>query len=181
MNTAGIESGDICGDGRMGIGYDVYREYLDLLLKEMRRRFGEDFVLALALFGSVARGEARPDSDIDLLIVHREVGFNPMRRFVDLIIELRDREETKRLERMGLNPDPYPIFMTEEELWRKPLILLDILDHGIIIYDTGVLKRRLDCLKRRLQELGAKKIVLEDGSWYWDLKPNWKPGEGIEL
>jgi hypothetical protein len=41
---------------------------LDILAKhraEIGRRFG---VRSLALFGSVARGEARPDSDVDLLV-----------------------------------------------------------------------------------------------------------------
>jgi hypothetical protein len=55
------------------------------------------------------------------------------------------------------------------------------MDHGIIIYDNGILKRRFESLRKRLSELGSKKVVLEDGSWYWDLKPDWKPGEVIEL
>jgi len=44
--------------------------------KELARRFTEalrerlgERLLAVALFGSVARGEATPDSDIDLLVV----------------------------------------------------------------------------------------------------------------
>jgi len=32
---------------------------------ELRKRFG---VKSLAVFGSVARGEARPDSDVDILV-----------------------------------------------------------------------------------------------------------------
>jgi hypothetical protein len=165
----------------MKIDRETYKGYLDLLLRKIKGAFGDDFLLSFALFGSVARGEARPDSDIDLLIVHKEVDFNPMRRFVDLVLELQRSEEYERLKRIGLHPDPYPIFMTKKELWEHPLILLDVLDHGIIIYDTGVLKRRLDALKKRLEELGSKKILLEDGSWYWDLKPDWKPGEVIKL
>jgi len=165
----------------MGIGYETYRGYLDLLLKEMIRSFGDDFILSLVLFGSVARGEAMPDSDIDLLIVHKEADFNPMRSFVTLVLKLRKSKEYKRLKELGLCPDPYPIFITGRRLWNQPLILLDILDHGIIIYDKGILRRRLDVLKRRLEELGARRINLKDGSWYWDLKPDWKPGEVIEL
>jgi hypothetical protein len=41
---------------------------IDILAKhraELARRFG---VRSLALFGSVVRGEARPDSDVDLLV-----------------------------------------------------------------------------------------------------------------
>jgi len=29
--------------------------------------------------------------------------------------------------------------------------------------------------------LGSRKVILGNGSWYWDLKPDWKPGEVIEL
>ena len=29
--------------------------------------------------------------------------------------------------------------------------------------------------------MGAKRIGLDDGSWYWDLKPDYKPYEVIEL
>lgn len=44
-------------------------DFLSARQAEIRRRFGVD---SLALFGSVARGEAGPDSDIDLLVEFRE-------------------------------------------------------------------------------------------------------------
>jgi len=163
------------------VGFETYKAFLNLLLKELQVGFGEDIILSLAVFGSVARGEARPDSDIDILIVHKEVGFNPTGRFVDILFELKRSEEYRRLKERGLNPDPYPIFMTAKELWESPHILLDLLDEGIILYDAGLLKERLEALRRRLSELGSKKVVLEGGKWYWDLKPDWKPGEVIEL
>ena len=165
----------------MNLGYEVYKQYLKQLFDRLRNHLGEDVILAFALFGSVARGEARPDSDIDVLIVHREVEFDPIKKFVKARFELQEEAEYKRLNESGLNPYPSSIFMTERDLWERPLILLDILDHGLILYDTGVLQKRFDALRRRLAELGSKKIVLEDGTWYWDLKPDWKPGEVIEL
>jgi len=164
-----------------GIGYAKYKNLLDQLLQGLKRAFGEENILSCALFGSVARGEARPDSDIDVLIVHREVDFSPTGRFVDVLFKLRESDEYRRLEAEGLNPDPSPIFMTEKKMYERPLILLDVLDHGIIIHDNGVLRKRLESLEKRLTELGSRKVVLEDGSWYWDLKPDWKPGEVIEL
>ena len=44
-------------------------ELLSAHMTEIRQRFG---VESLALFGSVARGEARPESDLDVLVVFRE-------------------------------------------------------------------------------------------------------------
>jgi predicted nucleotidyltransferase len=165
----------------MKIGYDTYKKLLIQLLQELRDAFGEGIILSYALFGSVARGEARPDSDIDLLVIHKPVDFRPVGRFVDVLLNLRESDEYRRLEDAGFIPDPYPVFMTEEEMYDRPLILLDIMDHGIIIYDNGVLRKRFESLSKRLKELGTKKVILEDGTWYWLLKPDWKPGEVIEL
>ena len=39
----------------------------------------------------------------------------------------------------------------------------------------------LERLQRRLQELGARRHVDEDGYEYCDLKPDWKPGDVVEL
>jgi hypothetical protein len=167
---------------KTGIGYETYKVFLDELLKALNDDFGEGTILSFALFGSVARSEARQDSDIDLLIVHKPINFDPIKRLVKLLLgKIRESDEYKRLQAMGLSADPYPIFMTENEIYERPLILLDILDHGIIIYDDGTLEKRFESLKTRLTELGSKRVVLDDGTWYWHLKPDWKPGEVIEL
>jgi len=50
-----------------------------------------------------------------------------------------------------------------------------------ILYDRqDFFSRRLDRLKKRLDELGAKR-VRRGNAWYWDLKPDYRPGEIIEL
>ncbi|MEM1872975.1 MAG: nucleotidyltransferase domain-containing protein [Acidilobaceae archaeon] len=51
--------------GRLG---EPYASLLEKLLAEASKRLGNDLV-SLVVFGSAARGEARPDSDTDLLIV----------------------------------------------------------------------------------------------------------------
>lgn len=169
-------------EANIKFGYTTYEKLLNQLLQSLKNAFGEDVILSFVLFGSVARGEARPDSDIDLLIVHKPSDFRPVEKFVaDVLFDFRESDEYRRLEAEGMSPDPYPIFMTEKEMYERPLILLDIMDHGIIIYDNGVLRKRFESLRKRLAELGTKKVVLEDGSWYWHLKPDWKPGEVIKL
>jgi hypothetical protein len=32
-----------------------------------------------------------------------------------------------------------------------------------------------------MAELGSRRVELADGSWYWDLKPDWRPGEVVDL
>jgi hypothetical protein len=32
-----------------------------------------------------------------------------------------------------------------------------------------------------MAELGSRRIELPDGGWYWDLKPDWRPGEVVDL
>ena len=165
----------------MKIGYEVYENYLQSFCNRLKASFGNEGILSVALFGSVARGHARLDSDIDLLFVHREVDFNPVHRSIDIAFALKEEGEYKCLVGQGLDPQPSCIFMTERELWNRPHILLDILVEGILLYDVGVLESRLRALRERLNTLGSKRVALPDGTWYWDLKPDWKPGEIIEL
>ena len=148
----------------------------DRLLTELRDR-----IHSIVLFGSVARNQARPDSDIDLLVVVSRHHADTTRRFVRLLRQLESEPAAAQLKARGLHTEPYPIFMAPQDLEDRPLILLDILDHGVLLYDTGILRDRLDRLRDRLDTLGAQKIPHPNGSWHWDLKPDWKPGEVIEL
>ncbi len=161
--------------------YERCRELLKTLLSQLQASIGED-LLAVALFGSVARGEGGETSDLDLLIVHRGPSEGMPDRFVEVLRTLRQSQEYRGLASKGFLPDPYPVFFNGAQLAKHPWLLLDILDHGIILYDrTGILRRELDRLQERLRVLGARRVALPGGSWYWDLKPDWKPGEVIEL
>jgi|Deesub1362A_J573_1020465.scaffolds.fasta_scaffold06176_5 hypothetical protein len=51
-----------------GIGYEDYRPYLEAFQDALLARLGEDLI-ALVLYGSVARGRAKRESDIDLLVI----------------------------------------------------------------------------------------------------------------
>ncbi|GAB4108464.1 MAG: hypothetical protein Kow001_05830 [Acidobacteriota bacterium] len=58
---------------------------------------------------------------------------------------------------------------------------MDMLDDAKLLVDRGgFFRRRLARLRRRLEELGARKIRMGD-RWYWDLKPDYQPGEIFEL
>lgn len=159
-----------------------WRAVVDRTVAEYRAALGDDLV-AIAVFGSVARGEATTESDLDLYIVTRV----PVRILLDPRLDrirtgIRESPEYCAAVSAGYRPAPMPILHTVEELARHPWILLDITHHGIILYDpAGVLERELEAVRRRLAELGSKRIELPDGTWYWDLKPDWRPGDVVEL
>jgi len=52
----------------------------EIVLKKLRDRFGDKLV-AVALFGSTARGEARENSDLDFLVVLRGIPWSLSRRY----------------------------------------------------------------------------------------------------
>jgi hypothetical protein len=53
-----------------------------------------------------------------------------------------------------------------------------VVDHGIILLDhEDLLRDELRRMEEKLAKLGSNKIILSDGSWYWDLKPNLRVGE----
>jgi hypothetical protein len=160
-------------------------EVVDKYLKEsvqdlsniLKEEF-EDTLCSVAIFGSVARGDSTYRSDIDILVVHRTPNFRTC------WTKARSRWEERNLQKLKNKKLPSflsPIFFREEELSENPLILLDVIDDGVILFDTGVLKQRLMIMKKRLAEVGAKKVYLGNGRWYWDLKPDWKPGERFKL
>ena len=142
----------------------------------------DERLVAAALNGSVARGEARAQSDIDLFLVHRGDRESVADTFVAVEFELRAASLTAKLQARGVPTNPMPVNRSEAALADTPWLLLDISHHGIILFDPRqVLHAKLAALRRRLDELGSRRIELADGSWYWDLKPNLRPGEMIEL
>ena len=68
-----------------------YDELLDQLLVDMKEHYGSRLV-ACAVFGSVGRGTPRYESDIDLLIVARDLPRGRLNR-----VEEVDRSEERRV------------------------------------------------------------------------------------
>lgn len=165
-----------------GLGFAVFRRFIERLLERTLDAFGRGNILSFALFGSIVRGKAKPESDIDILLVHKEVDFAPVALFVKVFLGLKNSEEYQALRNQGIYPSPSPIFMTPKMLSENPLILLDIMTEGILLYDKdSTLEKMFTSLREKLERLGAKKLTLKDGSWVWDLKPDWKMGEEIEI
>lgn len=134
------------------------------------------------MFGSVGRGTPRPDSDIDLLIVAEGLPDGRMKRvarFADVEASLQPL--LQELSEAGITAELSPVLKTPAEVLRGSPLLLDMTDDARILYDrNGFLRSALDALKARLASLGARRIFIGN-AWLWDLKPDFKPGEVIEL
>ena len=97
-------------------------------------------------------------------------------------MRLRDTPLARELTAQGIPAAPVAVYRSEEELADTPWLLLDVTHHGIILFDPrGVLHRKLQRLRSRLRELRSRRIELPDGSWYWDIKPDMRPGEIVTL
>ncbi|MDR5695275.1 MAG: nucleotidyltransferase domain-containing protein [Armatimonadota bacterium] len=167
-----------------GIGYEQYREYLEAFTDALVERLG-DSLLAVVLYGSVARGTATETSDIDLLIIQRGAPSSYYERLEPILKLEQALKETplfRALAQRGLSPSVSPLMLSETEAEENRFIFLDMVDDSIVLFDReGFFSRRMEKLRQRLEELGARRIFLPDGSWYWDLKPNLVLGEVFEL
>ena len=159
----------------------AYDALLADLVTACRRHYG-DGLLAIAVYGSVGRGVPRPDSDVDLLIVAEGLAGRHALRLRDF----RAVEETLAhcldvAVADGLHPELSPVLMTPAELDRGSMLLLDMTEDARILFDpAGCLAGALDRLRGRLRELGSRRIWLGN-AWYWDLKPDYKPGDVFDL
>ncbi|MEM3439629.1 MAG: nucleotidyltransferase domain-containing protein [Candidatus Bathyarchaeia archaeon] len=158
---------------------EPYGRLLEALLQALRGELG-DRLVTLALFGSAARGEARRDGDVDLLIVAKGLPRSKLER-QGIFMRAEERVEPllEGLAAEGFQIDFSPILKTPEEAAKLSPLYLDMLDDAIIPYDEGgFFADVLERLRRRLGELGAKRIRMGK-RWYWVLKEPYRPGEEI--
>lgn len=169
----------------MQVGFDTYQDLIGVFLKILEKRFGKSLI-SVVLYGSVARGKASQTSDVDLLIILGDPPKNYHRR-LDPILESQKQLECSSMykkikDQLGVFPFFSYLILSKEEAQENRYIYLDMIEDGKILYDRdGFFFRKMQGMKKRIKELGSKKIYLEDGSWYWDLKPDLKPGEVFAL
>lgn len=157
--------------------------YINLIIKLLKKALREKLI-SIVLFGSVARGEAGEGSDIDILIIVKN--FKGLRSRFEIFNEiekgLRTSEEYRALKEKKLGTLISPIPLTMEEIKRNPPILLDLVIDGVILYDRdNFMKDKIKHLRNELEKRGAKRIFLGNGKWYWDLKPDYKLGDVVEI
>jgi len=151
------------------------------LLKALKDKLGDKLV-SLVVYGSVARGEAKRDSDLDLLIVARDLPKGRLKRQeLFEVVEKAVEEDIEKLRGRGYNVFLSPILKTPEEASKLSPLYLDMVEDAVILYDKEeFFKGVLDRLRSKLEELGARKVRLGK-KWYWILKEDYEFGEVIEI
>ena len=141
-----------------------------------------DRLVAVALFGSVARRTARPDSDLDLFVVVRDLPRGRSARLATFdTVDRRLASAMDALRREGITVELSPILRTPEDLRTATPLMLDLTEDAIIRLDRGgVLAAALADLRERLRRSGARRIWTGP-QWYWDLKPDYRRGEIFAL
>lgn len=139
-------------------------------------------LVSVVLFGSVARGEARSDSDMDVLVVCEDL---PDGRFARRArVEEAERRLEPRLASLragGVDTGLTIILRTRREAERTIPLYLDMTEDARLLEDRGgFFAGVLDRLRARLAALGSERRR-RGGARYWVLKPDLKPGEVIEL
>jgi hypothetical protein len=157
--------------------------YVKLLCDAFRLTFKSFDLSSFAVYGTVARGAAKENSDVDILVVSDDfVGSFGSRIERLLGVEGRLREELAWLRKRGVYTSLSFYPLREEEAKRVPLLFLDLTEEAVILYDKNrFLERVLTDFKAKLLRLGAKRVFIDKEHWYWDLKPDYKFGEEIPL
>ncbi len=161
---------------------DKFKEIQALLLSGLKFFYG-DRLVSVVLFGSVARETQTFDSDIDLLIIATKLPrgrTKRMKEFESVEKKVEPLLETLRKE-YGIHTYISPIIKTPEEAERGSPLFLDMVEDAKILFDRDrFFEKRLERLRQKLKELGARRIW-RGNAWYWDLKPDYQPGDIIEL
>ena len=154
-----------------------YKELVNELLDKLKIACGDNLI-SLILYGSIARGDFRKDSDIDLLLIFEKL---PKEKFLrqDYFIDVEKGISFTELYEKGYFPAFSPILKTKKEANFLSPLYLDMVDDAIILFDKdSFFQNILKKLRERLKEMGAVKKRIGK-KWYWDLKANYKFGEDI--
>ena len=134
------------------------------------------FIAAVILFGSIARGEAGEDSDIDLFVITEGLGGLPRYRRTLVVYEalrplLRAFKRDITVVDMELGD-----FLALRTI--RPL-MLDIIWDGILLFDRtgGLVADRLGRLKEGIRRSGLRRYRV-GGCWTWRLP---RPGEKVVI
>jgi len=137
----------------------------ECIVTALKEKLGDNLIAA-ALFGSYARGDYQEGSDIDILLIARNLPENHLERMVFL---------NKAVIECKRSPGFVP--KTPEEFDRGfPSFYLDLGLDAIILYDTNeFLEQRLNRIREITEEAGLYRTGGRH-NFYWNWKKRPKPG-----
>ncbi|ADY00717.1 DNA polymerase, beta domain protein region [Vulcanisaeta moutnovskia 768-28] len=161
---------------------EPYKTVIQNLLNSLIKLY-DDKLVSLVVYGSVARGNPRIDSDIDMLVIFEELP-KPISDRIKMFERAEDEIQPLLDELMnkGYAITLSPLIKTREEAGRFSPLYLDMTEDAVIVYDKdGFFEGVLTRIINRLRELGATRVWISDRAWYWVLKKDYKFGEVIEI
>jgi len=168
--------------GAVGGGEFAQEEYRQLVFDVLRAVRQRMRLVSFCVYGSVARGEAKPTSDLDILLISDDLRGSIASR-LDLLsfVDIETFDEVRFLRGNGRSTAVSLIPLTRKEAGADPALFLDLAVHAKILLDEGgFLNDILAKLRGRLALAGAKRIETANG-WYWDLKPGFVPGQEVVI
>lgn len=130
---------------------------LEPVMEALQRGLGDNLV-AVALFGSRARGDATPDSDWDLLLIAHNLPERPLSRHFYLK-SLLPKEWRARISLLAKTSGEFDARLTS--------LYLDIALDAIVLYDPqGYLHERLPRLRAWTAHVGLRR-ERSNGDWAW--------------
>ncbi len=161
--------------------FEAFEKILKKTLEALKEYYKERLI-SVVVYGSVGRQTQRFDSDMDILVVVENLPNGRFARVEEFeCVEKMIEPVLEDARRIGVQTYLSPVIKTPEEVIKGSLLFLDMLEDAKILYDRdGFFEKFLESFREKLEKLGARRIR-RGSSWYWELKPDYKPGEVFEI
>ena len=160
---------------------EAYKPIIVKAVRSLKAGFGPGLI-AVGLFGSVARGAASRTSDVDLYVV-AEWKTRRLPERLDEVLPLLgavDQERSLMLQD-GFSTDVSIYPASREDAARFSPLQLDLSNEGIVLYDTqGFLEENWTRLRVWLSQKGVRRVEAGNG-WFWQIDPEVEVGSAIEI
>ena len=135
----------------------IEKKYFKNFISSLKRRLGENLI-SVVLFGSRARGDQKPESDWDLLIIAKNLPERFMQRYW-FIKESLPTEWRGIVSIIAKTPQEFEANLAS--------LYLDIALDGKVIYDkNNYAQNRLSDLKKLINKKGLRREK-QDGDFVW--------------